>query len=284
MKRTCISGLVTTVALLGAGATSATAAINVAVGNHVVALGSSITTTIGVSNSDMPAASGIEGVVLTFQIDTGAGSTPSVSSIDLLTNTIWAGHVSAPFISTPAGGNLPQYQSRDLFTDTPGDVVDANGTLARVTLNTAGAPVGTYALKLTGTKTAGRDSAFLNAVGEAVAATFTNGTLTIADNGDATLDGKVNAFDLNALAANWQKPANATWSEGDFNNDGVVNAFDLNALASNWQFGAGGSVAAQSFDAALAQAFGGAVPVPEPTSLSLLGLALPLLARRSRKP
>jgi hypothetical protein len=92
--------------------------------------------------------------------------------------------------------------------------------------------------------------------------------------GDATLDGFVDAFDLNLIAANWQKPANALWSDGDFTGDGTVDAFDLNLLASHWQLGA--STASLSFPEALAQ-----TPIPEPATLSLLAL-LPLLQTGGR--
>lgn len=50
--------------------------------------------------------------------------------------------------------------------------------------------------------------------------------------GDANLDGKVNATDLNVAGINWLR--GAQWSGGDFNGDGLVNAGDLNILAINW--------------------------------------------------
>jgi autotransporter-associated beta strand protein len=103
-----------------------------------------------------------------------------------------------------------------------------------------------------------------------------------AHSGDATLDGIVDAFDLNILAAHWQQGSGALWSSGDFNGDGMVDAFDLNVLAAQWQYGMGGTlVSGQSFEAALAAAFGAAA-VPEPASLALLGLTLPWLLRRRR--
>jgi hypothetical protein len=97
--------------------------------------------------------------------------------------------------------------------------------------------------------------------------------------GDANLDGKVNAFDLNLLAAHWQ--ANGVlWSAGDFTGDGKVNAFDLNALAASWQFGTGGAL-----EASLEEALGGfpqLVSVPEPASLLVLGIPAIALLRRRR--
>jgi len=83
--------------------------------------------------------------------------------------------------------------------------------------------------------------------------------------GDANLDQKIDALDLNLLAAHWQQPAGAFWSAGDFNGDGKVDALDLNLLAANWQFGG------TSLDAALSAfpQFTG-TPIPEPATLLLL--------------
>jgi autotransporter-associated beta strand protein len=104
--------------------------------------------------------------------------------------------------------------------------------------------------------------------------------VTVAHNGDATLDGKVDSFDLNLLAANWQS-SGKLWSGGDFTGDGVVDSFDLNVLAANWQFGTSGG---GSLTAALATfpIFAG-TPVPEPATAALLVFA-PLLATRRRRP
>lgn len=51
--------------------------------------------------------------------------------------------------------------------------------------------------------------------------------------GDATLDGKIDARDLNKVALHWQAQS-VGWCGGDFTADGFVNAQDLNGLASNW--------------------------------------------------
>ena len=54
-------------------------------------------------------------------------------------------------------------------------------------------------------------------------------------NGDANLDGVVNAADLNQLGLNWQQRACSGWQDGDFNSDSIVNAADLNEVGLNWQ-------------------------------------------------
>ena len=51
--------------------------------------------------------------------------------------------------------------------------------------------------------------------------------------GDADLNGRIGAPDLNQVALNWRSAADK-WSEGDFNADGMVDARDLNNLALNW--------------------------------------------------
>lgn len=54
-------------------------------------------------------------------------------------------------------------------------------------------------------------------------------------NGDATLDGTVDASDLNVVGINWQSSTANSWAEGDFTGDKNVNAQDLNVLGVNWQ-------------------------------------------------
>jgi hypothetical protein len=102
--------------------------------------------------------------------------------------------------------------------------------------------------------------------------------LAAARNGDATLDNKVDALDLNTLAAHWQQTSGALWSAGDFTGDGKVDALDLNVLASNWQFG----TSLQAAMAAYPQFAG--VTVPEPASMGVLAVAGAILLRRRARP
>ena len=76
-------------------------------------------------------------------------------------------------------------------------------------------------------------------------------------NGDKIVD----VGDLGIMAANWKKTG-ATFAEGDANHDGIVDVGDLGIMAANWKATA---------PAAL----------PEPATMSLLGLAASGLLRRS---
>ncbi len=55
--------------------------------------------------------------------------------------------------------------------------------------------------------------------------------------GDANLDGKVNATDLNQVGINWRTMDGVGWEEGDFTGDGTVDAQDLNIIGINWRAG-----------------------------------------------
>jgi len=95
--------------------------------------------------------------------------------------------------------------------------------------------------------------------------------------GDASLDGKVDSFDLNLLAAHWQMQGGAMWSAGDFTGDGKVDAMDLNVLAGNWQ--AGGSLeGAMAAFPALA-----GISVPEPGTMGVLAAGAALAVQRRRR-
>ena len=87
--------------------------------------------------------------------------------------------------------------------------------------------------------------------------------------GDASLDGQVDATDLNRVGQNWQEEA-SSWGKGDFNADGFVDAMDLNQVGQNWL-------------RAAATARTTSVPEPPGTMLGVIGLVAILLIARCRR-
>jgi autotransporter-associated beta strand protein len=135
-----------------------------------------------------PTAEDIEGMSFTVQLGAGADSFPAISNVDLTTNTVWTGtDENQGGGILPASGNGPQWQSYGVLTNfdsntNTGVVINPNGALGNVTLNTAGASTGTIAFKMIGTKDPTRDSAFSDGGGLPVPSSITNGTLTIVNN------------------------------------------------------------------------------------------------------
>jgi autotransporter-associated beta strand protein len=106
--------------------------------------------------------------------------------------------------------------------------------------------------------------------------------------GDATLDGTVDFNDLVKLAQNYNTTVSATtegwWSKGDFMYDGVTDFNDLVKLAQNYNTALPTQPvpgASAAFEADLARAF---ASVPEPGTLSILGIGgIALMGRRRRR-
>jgi autotransporter-associated beta strand protein len=102
--------------------------------------------------------------------------------------------------------------------------------------------------------------------------------------GDANLDKSVNFGDLLVLAKNYNTPSGSYWAKGDFNYDGAVNFGDLLILAKHYNQAMPTEPipgASAAFEADMAAAF---AAVPEPGTLSLLGIgAAAMLGRRQRR-
>jgi hypothetical protein len=180
--------------------TATAAGISVTGNSYNVAAGTPVTAQFLVSNSSLPTVSQIEGMTFTVQIGAGTNLAPSITSVDLLTGTIWSSHVTAGNITTPLGGNQLQYQSRDIITDLPSDYVDLNGLLATINIDTTGAMPGDYSIILTGTNTIGRDSEFLNGSGDPIQATFGVANLTIVPEPSTLVLGTLAGLGLGALS------------------------------------------------------------------------------------
>jgi hypothetical protein len=151
----------------------------------------------------------------------------------------------------------------------------ANTTLGYRSNNTGTTPAA-------GTATAGQGLGAVANFG-GVAVDNTSVLIRITYKGDTNLDGIVNVLDLVNLAINWQS-TNAVWAGGDFNYDGTVNSTDLAMLSEGWQLGVGSPLPSGDLNAALTAAGVPLSAVPEPSTLSLVGLgAAGLLTRRRRR-
>jgi autotransporter-associated beta strand protein len=107
--------------------------------------------------------------------------------------------------------------------------------------------------------------------------------------GDANLDGKVDASDFSIFAPNFGLNTSLGWEAGDFNYDGKVDASDFSAFAPNFGLQDNGTaISLPAADYAALDAFAAAngltiTSVPEPATLGMLTLgATALLARRRR--
>jgi hypothetical protein len=95
--------------------------------------------------------------------------------------------------------------------------------------------------------------------------------------GDTNLDATVDVTDLGNLATSYGS-SSATWQQGDFDRNNTVDVTDLGDLATNY----GRSLAAGSDTSALPAALTAAVP--EPASMSTVGLAVIGALVRRRRP
>jgi hypothetical protein len=101
--------------------------------------------------------------------------------------------------------------------------------------------------------------------------------------GDANLSGSVDSADYTLIDAGYLSNGSLSgWYNGDFNYDGVINGSDYTLIDN--AFNTQGAAVSAEVASPTAQIAGGASSVPEPTTISLLGIgAAGLLGKRRRR-
>ncbi len=152
----------------------------------------------------------------------GPASEPVFKSVSYQ-ETIWSDNETK--VLGGVIGTEPQFVQSTIFLADEGDPsLAANGTIARLTIDTQGFTRGTFEVKLA-------DTLFPPSDFGAVKPEIVNGTITIAGAGDANLDGRFTSEDLVHVfqVGEYEDDValNSAWREGDWNNDGDFTTTDL---------------------------------------------------------
>jgi autotransporter-associated beta strand protein len=143
---------------------------------------------------------------------------------------------------------------------------------------------------LVGTTTVGvSDGASILFLGPTETGTFAGQTVTGATTiavytyaGDVNFDGLVDASDYGIIDNYYQFPGTTGYANGDFNYDGVIDAGDYGIIDNTFQNQ--GAPIPMAGGVAEASGLSGVTAVPEPASLSVIGIAAAsLLGRRRRR-
>jgi hypothetical protein len=136
------------------------------------ALGSDLNPTIQLNLNNPGSAVFIGG--MDFAIKIAAGG-PSISSVDLLTGTIFESNHTGPIPVSTTDHSQCYTLSRDL-TLSPPQLPSGSSLIASVTLNTSGVSPGTYDLLLSSSD---GQTAYYDAAGNPVGVNIANGSLTV---------------------------------------------------------------------------------------------------------
>jgi hypothetical protein len=183
----------------------------------------------------------ITGVNLRAQLGDGVGpgEEPTFAGLDL-SNALWQ---SLPVVVL--GGPVreaPSLMQASVVLRNNGDTVSPPGVLGRMQIDTTGIFSGQFEFRLSHTGI-GFDTDLLGDAAEIV-----NGSVAIAEAGDATLDGLFSSADLVLVfqAGEYEDDIsqNSDWGDGDWNGDGEFSTADLVAAFQDGSYEAGSRPAA----------------------------------------
>ena len=162
--------------LLMASSALATPVINVGI-NPIQPNSADQLVKIYVSDLISAAVEDLEAADVSVQIGNGNGTAPTITSVDLITGTIFASNNSGQFPA--ASGNGPQVNYESILNSAPGAYVNANGLLATIHISTLGVSSGSFKLSLGAGATQLGPSDFYNGSFNLVTPTITDGTIVV---------------------------------------------------------------------------------------------------------
>jgi MYXO-CTERM domain-containing protein len=174
---------------------------------------------------------------------------------------------------TMGGGTLDLKDNDMVVVNTP--IAGIRSAIFAGTITTTGTPPGGKTTRLGYAQGSDAVIAIANLSGQSFVGT--DSLIKFTYEGDADLDGDVDPTDVGQWSGNFTGSGGSTtklWTEGDWDYDGDVDPVDVGLWSGNFT-GSGGGV--------LGPTFGGVSAVPEPASLTILGLAAAPLLRRRRK-
>ncbi|HET6248230.1 MAG TPA: PEP-CTERM sorting domain-containing protein [Tepidisphaeraceae bacterium] len=115
----------------------------------------------------------VEGLNFEVQITGTSSPLPIISSVDIVTNSVFAGHTNG---QQGSGAITPQLYDAQVTTSSGVVTLPTTGTIATIVFDASSAPVGTYNLLLTGTL---NGNTHYSGTSGQVTTTIANGTLVV---------------------------------------------------------------------------------------------------------